>query len=49
MNYWWVIALLALLLSDDLRYGITAFLNGLDTWILFVLFILALAWWNKSN
>ncbi len=49
MNYWWIVVLLALLLSDDLRYVVSNFLNGLDTWILFGLFLLALVWWSKSK
>ncbi|MFH0973715.1 MAG: hypothetical protein V1817_02935 [Candidatus Micrarchaeota archaeon] len=49
MNYWWVVVLLALVLSEDLRYAISNLLSGMDTWILFALFLLALVWWSKSN
>ncbi len=48
MNYWWIIVLLVIVFSDDARYFVTNLLNGLDTVVLFVLFLFALAWWSKT-
>jgi hypothetical protein len=49
MNYWWVVVVLAIVLSEDLRYFLSNFLYGLDNYLLFGLFLLALVWWSKTK
>jgi hypothetical protein len=41
--------LLVLILWEDVRIGIIRALEGMDFWVLAVLFLLALAWWSKSK